>query len=185
VEATDVVEPPKQFTARHVAAVFEKMGYDPAAGTKVFAVLLDLLAKARARAMEEESDEEAAYLLQQQACSAPNPTGLQGIAAGQGAGVSSVGGGSSSSGSGLTTMSSYQRQWEEEQRAQEQAQAQGQEHQPRGSEVGKDKERDSFFNTPLYARKPRASSFTASLSSFASTGSSSASARMDVSDFLK
>jgi hypothetical protein len=30
-----VVEPPKFITARHVAAVFEKMGYDSAAGTKV------------------------------------------------------------------------------------------------------------------------------------------------------
>jgi hypothetical protein len=29
------VEPPKFITARHVAAVFEKMGYDSAAGTKV------------------------------------------------------------------------------------------------------------------------------------------------------
>jgi hypothetical protein len=35
METSDVVEPPKQITARHVAAVFEKMGFDPAAGTKV------------------------------------------------------------------------------------------------------------------------------------------------------
>jgi hypothetical protein len=33
--SSDVVEPPKFITARHVAAVFEKMGYDSAAGTKV------------------------------------------------------------------------------------------------------------------------------------------------------
>lgn len=28
----DVVEPPKFITGRHVASVFEKLGYDPAAG---------------------------------------------------------------------------------------------------------------------------------------------------------
>ena len=45
--------------------------------------------------------------------------------------------------------------------------------------------RDSFFNTPLYARKPR-SSFTASLPfSSSSAGSSNASAKMDVADFVK
>jgi hypothetical protein len=33
--SSDVVEPPKFITARHVAAVFEKMGYDAAAGTTV------------------------------------------------------------------------------------------------------------------------------------------------------
>jgi hypothetical protein len=44
--------------------------------------------------------------------------------------------------------------------------------------------RDSFFNTPLYARKPR-SSFTASLPFSSSSSSSNASAKMDVADFVK
>jgi hypothetical protein len=45
--------------------------------------------------------------------------------------------------------------------------------------------RDSFFNTPLYARKPRTSSFTASLPFSSSSSSSNASAKMDVADFVK
>ena len=53
-----MVEPPKHITARHVAAVFEKMGYDPAAGTKVFGVLLELLAQEKLRLQEEESEEQ-------------------------------------------------------------------------------------------------------------------------------
>lgn len=39
----DVVEPPKFITGRHVAAVFEKLGYDPAAGQKVFTLLCEAL----------------------------------------------------------------------------------------------------------------------------------------------
>ena len=54
----DVVEPPKHITARHVSAVFEKMGYDPAAGSKVFGVLLELLAQEKLRLLEEESEEQ-------------------------------------------------------------------------------------------------------------------------------
>ena len=52
------MEPPKHITARHVAAVFEKRGYDPAAGTKVFGVLLELLAKDKERLIEEEIEEQ-------------------------------------------------------------------------------------------------------------------------------
>lgn len=45
--------------------------------------------------------------------------------------------------------------------------------------------RESFFNAPLYARKPR-NSFTASLPFGSSnTSSSSANAKMDVNDFVK
>ena len=58
VEPTDVVYPPKFITARHVAAVFEKLGYDAAAGTKVFGVLLEILAKAQACALDEEGEEQ-------------------------------------------------------------------------------------------------------------------------------
>lgn len=54
----DVVEPPKHITARHVSAVFEKMGYDPAAGGKVFGVLLELLAQEKLRLLEEETEEQ-------------------------------------------------------------------------------------------------------------------------------
>jgi len=57
-EPVDVVEPPKHITARHVSAVFEKMGYDPAAGGKVFGVLLELLAQEKLRLLEEESEEQ-------------------------------------------------------------------------------------------------------------------------------
>lgn len=41
-----------------MSAVFEKMGYDPAAGSKVFSILLDLLAKDKARLIEEEMEEQ-------------------------------------------------------------------------------------------------------------------------------
>ena len=44
--------------------------------------------------------------------------------------------------------------------------------------------RDSFFNTPLYARKPRTSSFTAALP-FGSSNSGNASAKIDVADFVR
>lgn len=39
----DVVEPPKYITARHVSALFEKMGYDPQCGQKVFAILCEAI----------------------------------------------------------------------------------------------------------------------------------------------
>lgn len=39
----DVVEPPKFITGRHVAAVFEKLGYDSSAGQKVFTLLVEAL----------------------------------------------------------------------------------------------------------------------------------------------
>lgn len=38
-------EPPPSITAKHVAAVFERFGYDPRAGQKVFSILCDALAK--------------------------------------------------------------------------------------------------------------------------------------------
>lgn len=41
----DKVEPPKIITGRHVAAVFEKLGYDPASGQKVFSLLFEAVAR--------------------------------------------------------------------------------------------------------------------------------------------
>lgn len=41
----DVVEPPRYITARHVSAVFEKLGYDASGGAKLFTVLCEALAK--------------------------------------------------------------------------------------------------------------------------------------------
>jgi len=41
----DVVEPPRYITARHVSAVFEKLGYDAAGGAKLFNILCETLAK--------------------------------------------------------------------------------------------------------------------------------------------
>lgn len=44
-ERTRVVEPPKFITGRHVAAVFEKMGYEPSGGMKCFTILMRALEK--------------------------------------------------------------------------------------------------------------------------------------------
>lgn len=41
----DVVEPPRYITARHVSAVFERIGYDAAGGAKLFNILCEALAK--------------------------------------------------------------------------------------------------------------------------------------------
>eukprot|EP00600_Ochromonadales_sp_CCMP1393_P010926 CAMPEP_0174996974 /NCGR_PEP_ID=MMETSP0005-20121125/696_1 /TAXON_ID=420556 /ORGANISM="Ochromonas sp., Strain CCMP1393" /LENGTH=1057 /DNA_ID=CAMNT_0016251449 /DNA_START=95 /DNA_END=3269 /DNA_ORIENTATION=- len=51
----DVVEPPKFITARHVAALFEKLGYDPACGTKVFGVLCEALTRVDGTVLETSS----------------------------------------------------------------------------------------------------------------------------------
>jgi serine/threonine protein kinase len=40
-----VVEPPKFITARHIAAVFEKLGYEPALGQKAFTILCEGLSR--------------------------------------------------------------------------------------------------------------------------------------------
>ena len=42
----DVVEPPKFITGRHVAAIFEKLGFDSSCGQKVFSVLCEAVARA-------------------------------------------------------------------------------------------------------------------------------------------
>ena len=57
----DVVEPPKFITARHVAAIFEKLGFDASCGTKVFGVLCEALSRVDGTVMEageEEGEEE-------------------------------------------------------------------------------------------------------------------------------
>lgn len=41
--SVDVVEPPKYITSRHVAAVFEKLGYDPTIGARLFSALCEAL----------------------------------------------------------------------------------------------------------------------------------------------
>ncbi len=40
-----VVEPPKFITQRHVAAIFEKMGYDSGAAQKVFQILVEAVSR--------------------------------------------------------------------------------------------------------------------------------------------
>lgn len=154
VEPVDVVEPPKLITARHVAAVFEKMGYDAASGTKVFGVLLELLAQDKARQLEEESEE-------QEGAESTTTTGSAGGTSSNGTGNS---GGTASSAAETAVYS-------DEQDLDPAA--------TRASEAN----RDSFFTTPLYARKPR-SSFTAALP-FATSSAPSANAKMDVADFVR
>lgn len=48
----DVVEPPRFITGRHVAAVFERQGYDPTNGHKVFIVLCDAVARGKGEKSE-------------------------------------------------------------------------------------------------------------------------------------
>ncbi len=47
MSATDVVEPPKYITGRNVASVFERLGYNPEAGVKLFVALCEALARRR------------------------------------------------------------------------------------------------------------------------------------------
>lgn len=164
-----MVEPPKQITARHVAAVFEKMGYDAAAGTKVFGLLMELLAQEKARQQQEELNEEHDGGGGGGAGTESGSNAPGGIASG----IAAAGGGSSSSSSSAMDAPVYSDEQDLDPAA---ASA-------RGSEAG----RDSFFSTPLYARKPR-SSFTASLpfsSSSSSSSSAAANAKMDVADFVR
>ena len=44
---SDFVEPPKYITTKHVAAIFERMGYEPQAGVKLFGALCEALARRR------------------------------------------------------------------------------------------------------------------------------------------
>mmetsp|Transcript_25523 Transcript_25523/g.37678 ORF Transcript_25523/g.37678 Transcript_25523/m.37678 type:complete len:829 (+) Transcript_25523:68-2554(+) len=48
-KSSDVVEPPKFITARNVSAVFERLGYSPEVGTKIFNALCAALARRRAQ----------------------------------------------------------------------------------------------------------------------------------------
>jgi len=54
----DVVEPPKFITARHVSTIFEKLGFDPSGGVKLFNVLCDALVKKRRRVSQIEEGNE-------------------------------------------------------------------------------------------------------------------------------
>jgi len=59
----DVVEPPKFITGRHVAGIFEKLGFDATCGQKVFGVLCEALTRAEGEnalteGFEEDCDEE-------------------------------------------------------------------------------------------------------------------------------
>lgn len=54
----DVVEPPKFITAKHVAALFDKLGYDSKMGQKIFAALCEALARrGELSNLDEEEDE--------------------------------------------------------------------------------------------------------------------------------
>lgn len=48
IENLDLVEPPKYITGRNVASVFERLGYNPDAGVKLFGALCEALARRRA-----------------------------------------------------------------------------------------------------------------------------------------
>jgi len=56
-ERSRVVEPPKFITGRHVAAVFEKMGYEPSGGMKCFTILCKALEKNKNDRLSEVSEE--------------------------------------------------------------------------------------------------------------------------------
>jgi len=56
-ERTRVVEPPKFITGRHVAAVFEKMGYEPSGGMKCFTILCKALEKSKSDRVSGASDD--------------------------------------------------------------------------------------------------------------------------------
>ena len=43
----DVVEPPRYITNRHVAAVFERLGFDPVRGQRAFQLLCDAVARTK------------------------------------------------------------------------------------------------------------------------------------------
>jgi hypothetical protein len=49
---SDFIEPPKFITGKHVAAVFERLGYEPLAGIKLFGALCEALAR-RQRLLKE------------------------------------------------------------------------------------------------------------------------------------
>lgn len=44
-QSSDFVEPPKFITGKHVAAVFERLGFEPLAGIKLFGALCEALAR--------------------------------------------------------------------------------------------------------------------------------------------
>ena len=56
-ERSRVVEPPKFITGRHVAAVFEKMGYEPSGGMKSFTILCKALEKNKNDRLPDVSEE--------------------------------------------------------------------------------------------------------------------------------
>ena len=49
---SDFIEPPKYITSKHVAAVFERLGYEPLAGIKLFGALCEALARRRTQRKE-------------------------------------------------------------------------------------------------------------------------------------
>ena len=54
----DVVEPPKFITAKHVSAIFEKLGFDASCGQKVFGVLCEALSRSLDETVMEGGEEE-------------------------------------------------------------------------------------------------------------------------------
>jgi hypothetical protein len=58
VKYVDVVEPPKFITAKHVAATFERLGFDGAGGQKIFAALCEALARRRQGSSDGPDDSE-------------------------------------------------------------------------------------------------------------------------------
>jgi serine/threonine protein kinase len=70
-----VVEPPKFITGRHIAAVFEKLGYDPASGQKAFTILCEALQRFKTENKDrfDEIDERESEMGSPERMSAPHP----------------------------------------------------------------------------------------------------------------
>ncbi len=54
----DAVEPPKFITSRHVTAMFEKLGFDPSGGQRIFAALCEAVSRRRQDIIDDESGED-------------------------------------------------------------------------------------------------------------------------------
>ena len=51
-QSSDFFEPPKYITGKHVAAVFERLGFEPLAGMKLFGALCEALARRKSQRQE-------------------------------------------------------------------------------------------------------------------------------------
>ncbi len=78
---SDVVEPPKFITGRHVGAIFEKLGLDPTGGMQIMAALCEAVAKWKKQHNQDSSDSEGrnsnvSATIPEEDESSDEPTGL-------------------------------------------------------------------------------------------------------------